>query len=96
MNSEESMTLVGTGIGTAVGWYFGGPLGGAVLGSLFGSLLGGWGSARKQKDQQRKLAKQQIEQANILRQKIRADNAGLYSSVQSSIAQTSGAMGAVY
>lgn len=96
MNSEESMTLVGTGIGTAVGWYFGGPMGGAVLGSLFGSLLGGWGSQRKQKAQQRKLAEQQIEQANILRQKIKADNAGLYSAVQSSVAQTSGAMGAVY
>lgn len=96
MNSEESMTLVGTGIGTAVGWYFGGPIGGAVLGSLFGSLLGGFGSARKQKAQQRQLAEQQIEQANLLRQKIKADNAGLYSAVQSSVAQTSGAMGAVY
>lgn len=96
MNSEESMTLVGTGIGTAVGWVYGGPIGGAVLGSLFGSLLGGFGSQRKQKAQQRALAEQQMEQARILRQKIKADNAGLYSAVQSSVAQTSGAMGAVY
>lgn len=96
MNNYETTSLIGTGIGTAIGWYFGGPIGGAVVGSLFGSLLGGMSSVREQRKQQERLAKAQIDQSNLLREKIKADNAALYSSAQSAIAQRSGAMGAVY
>lgn len=77
--------------------------------SMFSSVLGMAGlamtaynlissgiAAAKQNREQVRLAKAQITQSNLLREKIQADNAGLYSAVQSSIAQTSGAMGAVY
>lgn len=77
--------------------------------SMFSSVLGWAGlamtaynlissgiAAAKQNREQIRLAKAQITQSNLLHEKIQADNAGLYSAVQSSIAQTSGAMGAVY
>lgn len=82
---------------------------GATGASMFGSMLGYVGLAyglysmissgfayAEQKKQQAKLAKAQKEQANLLREKIKADNTNLYSSAISSVAQTSGAMGAVY
>lgn len=87
-------TLLGAGIGFLVPG--GGLLGAAIGGSLLGGLFGSFGSQREQTKQQERLAKAQIEQSNLLREKIKADNAGLYSSAQSAIAQRSGTMGAIY
>lgn len=75
---------------------FGSLLGWVGLGYTAFSLFNSWGAYREQKKQQKALAEQQIKQSNLLREKIKADNAGLYSAVQSSTAQTAGAMGAVY
>lgn len=96
MNSEESLSMFGTILGTAVGWYFGGPMGGAIGGSLVGGLFGAIGGRDEQERQQRKLAKAQYRQQQALEAKIKRDNMELYSNVQSSVLQTSGAMGAVY
>lgn len=87
-------TLLGTGIGLAIPGV--GLLGGAVLGSVMGGLFGSFGSRKEQQREQAKLQVAQMKQANLLREKIQADNANLFSSVQSSVAQTSGAMGAIY
>lgn len=51
---------------------------------------------REQLHQQYKLAKQQEKQQNLIYEKIKADNANLYSAARSAVAQTTGAMGAVY
>lgn len=51
---------------------------------------------REQMHQQKKLAKAQVEQANLLHEKVKADKAELFSAVRSSVAQTTGTMGAVY
>lgn len=96
MNNYESSSMFGTLLGTGVGWYFGGPIGGAILGSAFGGITGMFGGRREQKRQQKELAKAQKQQAHMLYEKTKADQEDLYSAVQSSINQTSGAMGAVY
>ena len=96
MNTEESMSMFGTLLGTAVGWYFGGPLGGAIGGSVAGELFGAPAKRRAQQEEQKKLTEAQVAQNKILHEKFKRDSAELYSSVSSSINQTSGAMGAVY
>lgn len=63
--------------------------------SLYNMISSGFAAAKQNREQER-LAKAQIEQSNLLREKIKADNAGLYSSAQSAIAQRSGTMGAIY
>lgn len=95
-----SESVYGTGAETA---------GASASTSMFGSMLGYVGLAyglysmissgfayAEQKKQQAKLAKQQKQQANLLREKIKADNANLYSSAVSSVAQQGAPMGAVY
>jgi CHASE1-domain containing sensor protein len=98
MNGYESSSMFGTLLGAGIGFLVpgGGLLGAAIGGSLLGGLFGSFGSQREQTKQQERLAKAQIEQSNLLREKIKADNAGLYSSAQSVIAQRSGTMGAIY
>jgi hypothetical protein len=98
MNGYESSSMFGTLLGAGIGFLVpgGGLLGAAIGGSLLGGLFGSFGSQREQTKQQERLAKAQIEQSNLLREKIKADNAGLYSSAQSAIAQRSGTMGAIY
>lgn len=94
----ESLSEVVYGSGSAAG-----------AGSMFSSLLpyvgfaslmynmisSGYAQAEQNK-QQRKLAKAQAEQANLLLEKVKADKAELYSAARSAVTQTSGAMGAVY
>jgi hypothetical protein len=93
----EAIAATEAGTATAAGSsMFGSLLGWVGLGYTAFSLFNSWGAYREQKKQQRALAEQQIKQSNLLREKIKADNAGLYSAVQSSTAQTAGAMGAVY
>lgn len=96
MTDYESSSMFGTLLGTGIGWAVAGPIGGAVLGSVMGGLFGSFGSRKEQQREQAKLQAAQMKQANLLREKIQADNANLFSSVQSSVAQTSGAMGAIY
>lgn len=82
---------------------------GATGASMFSSMLGYVGlaygiysmissgfAAAEQNRQQGRLMKKQREQAQLLHEKIKADNASLYSSAMSSVSQTSAAMGAVY
>lgn len=91
--AESAATGAGAAVGTSL---FSSVLGIAGLGMMAFNLFNTISSQREQRKQQEKLAKAQIEQSNLLREKIKADNAGLYSSAQSVIAQRSGAMGAVY
>ncbi len=96
MNSEESLSMFGTMLGTVAGWYFGGPMGGAIGGSVVGSLFGLPAKYKAEGKRQRALSKAQTAQNKILLEKLNKDKENLYSSVQSSVLQTSGAMGAVY
>jgi CHASE1-domain containing sensor protein len=63
--------------------------------SLYNVISSGYAAAKQNREQAR-LAREQTKQAELLRQKIKADNAGLYSAAMSSTALRSGAMGAVY
>lgn len=95
MNNSESLnTAVYSAAGAASMFSSLLPFVGAGL--MAYSMFTSAKAAKEQKKQQRALADAQIKQANLLREKIKADNAGLYSSVQSSISQKSGPMGAVY
>lgn len=95
MNSNESSSMFGTLLGMGIGAMIPGV--GLVLGGMLGGSLGGmFGSSRQQKKEQEKLRRAQSQQAEILREKAKADSAELFSSVQSAISQTSGAMGAIY
>lgn len=93
MQGSESVSTFGSllTIGTtAINPFLGMAVG--VLGGLGSSLFG----KREQEKEQKKLEKLQKFQQGQLLNKLKADNEELYSSVRSSIAQTSGAMGAVY
>lgn len=93
MEGSLSAAVYGTEAGASMFSSLMPVVGLAYLGySIFSSVK----AQKEQKKQQRALAKAQIEQANLLREKIKADSANLYSAVQSSTAMTSGAMGAVY
>jgi len=98
MTNYESTSMFGTLLGVGIGALVpgGGVLAAALGGMLGGQLFGMFGSSADQRKEQRRLEKAQIKQANLLNEKIKADNANLYSSVQSATSQTSGAMGAVY
>lgn len=70
---------------------------GVALGGMLGGQIGGlFGSNKEQKRQQEKLRREQSNQARLLIEKTKADSAELFSSVKSSISQSSGAMGAIY
>lgn len=98
MNNYESSSMFGTLLGAGIGLLVpgGGLLGAALGGSLLGGLFGSFGSQREQRNQQERLKALQKTQEKLLLQKTKADNEALFSAVQSSVAQTSGAMGAVY
>jgi hypothetical protein len=98
MNSYESSSMFGTLLGVGIGAMIpGAGLLGMALGGLFGQSIGGmFGASHAQKKEQERLRKAQYEQAELLREKAKADSAELFSSVQSATAQTSGAMGAIY
>lgn len=51
---------------------------------------------REQIHQQEKLTKAQLAQSELIREKIKADNAELFSAARSAAIQTSGSMGAIY
>lgn len=92
----ESLSEVVYGAGSATGSMFSSLIPYVGLASLMYNMISSGYAAREQNKQQRKLAKTQAEQANLLLEKVKADKAELYSSVKSSVAQTSGAMGAIY
>lgn len=96
MSSGEGWTLFGSILGTAVGGYIGGPFGAAIGGSLLGGAFGSWGGASEAEKQQKKLMQAQSRQNKILLEKLNRDKEELFSSVRSSVSQTSGAMGAIY
>lgn len=98
MNNYESSSMFGTLLGAGIGFLIpgGGLLGAALGGSLLGGLFGSFGAQREQKKEQEKLRRAQEKQTKLLIEKTKADTAELYSTVRSSIGQTSGAMGAIY
>ena len=96
MNTEEGFSLFGNLLGGAIGWWAGGPMGASIGASLVGGAFGSWAGASEQEKQQKKLAEAQKKQSEVLRRKLKADTAELHSAVQSSVLQTSGAMGAIY
>lgn len=95
---ESAYSMFGNFIGSTIGRFWG-PIGGLIggkAGTDIGNFFGSWKRSRREKEEREKYLSMQQKQANILREKIKADNAGLYSAVQSSVTQTSGAMGAIY
>lgn len=92
----ESLSAAVYGAETAGASMFSSLLPIVGIGMTAFNILTSWNSYREQKKQQQQLAQAQIKQSNLLREKIKADSADLFSSVKSSVAQTSGAMGAVY
>lgn len=95
---ESAYSMFGNFIGSTIGSYWG-PIGsmiGGKAGTDAGNFIGSIFRSRREKKEREKYLQLQKRQEDILRERIKADNAGLYSAVQSSLAQTSGAMGAVY
>lgn len=88
--------VYGSGAGMAGTSMFSSMLGYVGLAYGLYSMISSGFAAAEQNRQQGKLMKKQREQARLLHEKIKADNASLYSSAMSSVSQTSAAMGAVY
>lgn len=94
----ESASMFGAMLGGAAGSIIPGvgTMVGALVGGTVGSVVDVFTSHHKQKKQQQALAAEQAKQAKLLHEKLKADTAELYSSVQSAVSTTGGAMGAVY
>lgn len=95
---ESSYSVFGGLTGAAIGSVIPGvgTLIGGLVGGALGSIGGMFGSSHRRKKERQQLLELQRKQEETLRQKLKADTADLYSSVQSAVSQTSGAMGALY